>query len=96
MVAGPRSQLKQGLSGITAKALFCCVRKVSEIDSFKSGLARPRNWQLQLFGSKRWAAMLGQEQAILSMLDGSRTRTRFDAADTLDAELQAFARAMRQ
>lgn len=59
-------------------------------------MATPRNWRLQLFGSSGWAAMPDQDRLILSKLDGSQTETRFDPADTLHDELQAFARTIRQ
>ena len=52
-------------------------------------------WRLHVFGSQGWAHMPDQNTLILSDLAGKQTTESFAATDTLAAELDSFARAVR-
>lgn len=64
--------------------------------SLSTIMATPSHWRLQLFGSKGWAAMPDQARLVVSTLEGEPSETRFDPADTLTDELEAFARTIRR
>lgn len=60
-------------------------------------MATPFNWRLQLFSSKGWATMAGQQSLEVQSLEGSeQSKQAFEAVDTLAAELNAFADAVHE
>ena len=54
-------------------------------------MATQINWRLQLFGSAGWGALRDQHTIELNRMDQEPTLVQHDVADTLAAELVAFA-----
>lgn len=53
-------------------------------------------WRLHVFGAAGWAQMPDQDRLALSDLDGPVGEHRFEAADTLADELDAFAEMVQE
>jgi predicted dehydrogenase len=55
--------------------------------------ATPRLWRVQVFGTKAWVEMWGQQKLVIGRDGAEHEHIRFDAVDIERAELEAFAAA---
>ena len=82
-------------SGVDDTTMVAMEYESGATGSLSTLMATGSFWRLHVFGSEGWAQMPDQNTLVLSDLAGRQTTENFTATDTLAAELDTFAQAIR-
>ena len=82
-------------SGVDDTTMVAMEYESGATGSLSTLMATGSFWRLHVFGTEGWAQMPDQNTLVLSDLAGRQTTENFTATDTLAAELDTFAQAIR-